>query len=183
MTRPSSSATGDAGRPVSVDPGVEFPVPAAGEMWAVGAVILNERGEVFAQRRSPRRRLFPDTWDLVGGHVEPGESLLAALVREVAEETGWRVRRVRRFLGVLTWVGDDGLGRRHEADYLVDVSGDLAAPALEWEKHPEFGWFGPAELDRLKENRRPEDQLVHRVAARALGLAPGLPRRDLPPPA
>ncbi|MDT0445000.1 NUDIX hydrolase [Streptomyces johnsoniae] len=158
---------------IFVDEGVTFPVPGPGQSWVVGAVILNGRGEVFAQFRSAARRLFPSTWDLVGGHVEPGESLLDTLVREVAEETGWRVRRVRRFLGVLTWEGDDGLGVRHEADYVVDVAGDLDAPALEWAKHPRYGWFGPADLERLKENRLPADQLVYDVAARALGLAPG----------
>ncbi|CAL9557054.1 hypothetical protein SUDANB171_04541 [Streptomyces sp. enrichment culture] len=158
--------------PVQVDEGVEFPEPGAGELWAVGAAVVNERGEIFAQRRSAQRRLFPDTWDLVGGHVEPGESVLAALVREVAEETGWRVRRVRRSLGVLTWEGDDGLGLRHEVDYLVEVEGDLSAPRLEWSKHPRYGWFGPDRLEELKENRAPEEQLVYEVAVRALGIAP-----------
>ncbi|MFC9067084.1 MULTISPECIES: NUDIX hydrolase [Streptomyces] len=163
--------TDDCG--VRIDDGVEFPVPAAGELWAVGAVVLNGRGEVFAQRRSAARRLFPDTWDLIGGHVEPGETLLAALVREVAEETGWRLRRVRRHLGVLTWEGDDGLGLRHEADFVVEVDGDLSAPRLEWSKHPRYGWFGPANLAELKDNRAPHEQLVYEVAARALGVAPG----------
>ncbi|RKN42339.1 NUDIX hydrolase [Streptomyces hoynatensis] len=155
---------------VEVDDGVEFPEPGRGETWAVGAVILNARGEAFAQYRAPGRRLFPDCWDLVGGHVEAGETLLDTLVREVAEETGWRVRRVRRFLGVLTWVGDDGRGTRHEADYVVEVEGDLDRPALEWDKHPRYAWFGAADLDRLRENRAPEDQLVHAVVARALGV-------------
>ncbi|CAM5588150.1 Nudix hydrolase domain-containing protein OS=Streptomyces griseomycini OX=66895 GN=FHS37_001234 PE=4 SV=1 [Streptomyces griseomycini] len=93
---------------MTVDDGVELPRPAEGEVWAVGAVILDGNGRAFAQRRAPDRRLFPDCWDVVGGHVEPGESLLGALVREVAEETGWRVRRVRRLLGVTAWTGDDG---------------------------------------------------------------------------
>ncbi|MFG2512516.1 NUDIX hydrolase [Streptomyces sp. NPDC048584] len=38
-----------------------------------------------AQRRPAA---FPDCWHIVGGHVEPGESLPDALVREVQEETG-----------------------------------------------------------------------------------------------
>ncbi|MFJ9795751.1 NUDIX hydrolase [Streptomyces sp. NPDC101145] len=155
----------------AVDAGVGVPEPRDGEVWTVGAVILDGHGRAFAQRRGPDRSLFPDCWDVVGGHVEPGESLLEALVREVAEETGWRVRRVRRLLGVSTWTGDDGV-TRHEADYLVDVDGDLAAPALEWSKHSAYGWFGPGDLPRLKENRRPGEYLVHDLVARALGLAP-----------
>ncbi|CAL9570279.1 hypothetical protein SUDANB15_04788 [Streptomyces sp. enrichment culture] len=160
---------------VTVDDGVELPRPAEGEVWAVGAVILDGNGRAFAQRRAPDRRLFPDCWDVVGGHVEPGESLLGALVREVAEETGWRVRRVRRLLGVTAWTGDDGLGTRHEADFLVEVDGDLRRPVLERSEHTAHGWFGPGDLDRLKENRAPGEFLVHDLIAAAL--------RDVPAPA
>ncbi|MFF3488667.1 NUDIX hydrolase [Streptomyces sp. NPDC002701] len=154
-----------AGRPVVVDPGVEVPVPGDGEVWTVGAVILNGRGEAFAQRRGPDRRLYPDTWDIVGGHVEPGETLLGALAREVREETGWRLRRVRRLLAVSTWTGDDGGGLRHEADFLVEVDGDLDHPILEWTKNSAYAWFGPAGLNRLKENRAPGEYLVHDLIA------------------
>ncbi|PWK64732.1 hypothetical protein BCL76_11454 [Streptomyces sp. CG 926] len=73
-------------RSFDVDPDVELPVPAAGELWTVGAVILNGDGEAFAQKRSPDRHLFPDSWDIVGGHVEAGETLLEALAREIEEE-------------------------------------------------------------------------------------------------
>lgn len=152
----------------TVDADVEIPVPAAGQVWTVGAVILNGQGAAFAQRRSAERRLFPDRWDIVGGHVEPGESLMGALAREVGEETGWRLRRVRRLLGVSTWTGDDGDGLRHEADYLVDVDGDLSHPALEWAKHSAYDWFGPADLHRLKENCPPDECLVHDLIAQAV---------------
>ena len=161
-------------RSVVVDPGVELPVPVEGEVWTVGAVILNGRGEAFAQKRSADRRLFPGAWDVVGGHVEPGETLLAALAREVTEETGWRLRRVRRLLGVTTWTGDDGGGLRHEADYLVDVDGDLTRPALEWSKHSAYAWFTPATLARLKENAPPGSPLIHDLLAAALTAGPGL---------
>ncbi|MFJ6783017.1 NUDIX hydrolase [Streptomyces yangpuensis] len=158
--------------PFVVDDGVEVPVPAAGELWTVGAVILNGAGAAFAQKRSADRRLFPDSWDIVGGHVEAGETVLEALAREVAEETGWRLRRVRRFLGTTTWTGDDGGGLRHEADCLVEVEGDLDAPALEWSKHSAYGWFGRDDLARLKENRRPGEFLVHDLIALAIEESP-----------
>ncbi|WP_327291883.1 NUDIX hydrolase [Streptomyces sp. NBC_01198] len=147
---------------------IEVPLPADGEVWTVGAVILNHRGAAFAQKRSPDRRLFPGAWDIVGGHVEPGESLMEALAREVLEETGWRLRRVRRLLGITSWTGDDGRGLRHEADYLVDVDGDLDHPALEWTKHSACDWFGPADLSRLKENCSPGNFLIHDLIAEVL---------------
>lgn len=159
-------------RSFSVHHAVELPVPAPGEVWTVGAVILNRTGKAFAQKRSADRRLFPDTWDIVGGHVEAGETLLEALAREVEEETGWHLRHVRQFLGTSTWTGDDDAGLRHEADYLVEVEGDLDRPALEWSKHSAYGWFGPDGLDCLKENRVPGDFLIHDLVARALRHRP-----------
>ncbi|MFF4429359.1 NUDIX hydrolase [Streptomyces sp. NPDC001513] len=162
-------------RPFTVDDGVEVPDPAPGEVWTVGAVILNHRGEAFAQKRSPDRRLFPDCWDVVGGHVEAGETVLEALAREVGEETGWRLTRVRRFLGATTWTGDDGGGLRHEADYLVEVDGDLDHPALERTEHCAHAWFTRGSLDRLKENRRPGEFLIHDLIARALEDPPHHP--------
>ncbi|MFI7390780.1 NUDIX hydrolase [Streptomyces tendae] len=155
-------------RSFTINHGVEVPSPGAGEVWTVGAVILNREGRAFAQKRSRDRRLFPGAWDIVGGHVEEGETLLEALAREVGEETGWRLTHVRRFLGTATWTGDDGGGLRHEADYLVEVDGDLDHPSLEWSKHSAYGWFGPDNLARLRENCGPGQFVIHDLVARAV---------------
>jgi len=56
----------------------------------VGAVVRDDAGRLLLIRRGhePSRGL----WSLPGGRVEPGESLEAAVVREVREETGLDVR-------------------------------------------------------------------------------------------
>src|SRR5687768_8972457 len=63
-------------------------------MPGVTAIVRNEAGEVLLQRRREDGR-----WGLPGGSVEPGEAPAQALVREVFEETGLRVRP-ERILGV-----------------------------------------------------------------------------------
>jgi 8-oxo-dGTP pyrophosphatase MutT (NUDIX family) len=56
------------------------------------AVLINERGEVLIMHRSASTPHRPGDNDLPGGSAEPGEDVLHAVVREIAEETGFTVR-------------------------------------------------------------------------------------------
>jgi 8-oxo-dGTP diphosphatase len=44
-----------------------------------GALVVDGDGRIFFQRRSPTRKLFPNSWDIVGGHLEPGETVAVPL--------------------------------------------------------------------------------------------------------
>jgi 8-oxo-dGTP pyrophosphatase MutT (NUDIX family) len=61
---------------------------------SASAVIFDRGGRILLQQRSDGGQ-----WGLPGGGVEIGESVTAAVVREVREETGLRVT-VRRLIGV-----------------------------------------------------------------------------------
>lgn len=51
--------------------------------------IFNHNGELYLQKRSMRKDIQPGKWDTaVGGHVDFGESVVEALLREAAEELG-----------------------------------------------------------------------------------------------
>jgi len=145
----------------------------------VGALIFDAQDRLLIQRRSAQRALFPNCWDIVGGHVEPGETPEQALHREVAEETGWRVARVVTELPSLTWRGDDGR-ERTEYDYVVTVDGDLTAPRLEAGKHTEFRWVGECELHLLLEHRTVDDALRQWVASLADAIRSGYAGRVAP---
>lgn len=132
-------------------------------LLCAGALVVDDSGRFFFQRRSAQRKLFPNTWDIVGGHLEPGESLDEALRREVYEETGWTVALVLGLVGEYGYRGDDGLDRL-ETDFLVRVDGDLARPRLEVGKHTEFRWLAEDELDILDEHRHVNDGLIRRIA-------------------
>ena len=96
------------------------------EPACVGALIRDGRGRVFVQRRSVTRRLFWGIWDIVGGHIEAGETFEAARAREIEEETGWTLRRIGARIADWEWEYD-GVVRR-ELDYLVEVDGDRTRP-------------------------------------------------------
>ncbi|WAE72839.1 NUDIX domain-containing protein [Streptomonospora nanhaiensis] len=159
-----------AGQGVAVAPGIEFPDTADGRTHVAGAVIADGRGRVFAQRRSATRKVFPHCWDIVGGHVEQGETMLEGLAREVEEETGWRLVGVLAELYRLDWDPGDGV-TRHEVDYLVRVEGDLSAPRLEPDKHTEHLWVDDSLVHRLRDERDPGDYFITDIVQRGLDSA------------
>jgi ADP-ribose pyrophosphatase YjhB (NUDIX family) len=61
---------------------------------AVNAVVFNEKGEVLLARRTDN-----GLWCIPGGHVDLGETLAQACVRELYEETGLKAK-VLRLIGV-----------------------------------------------------------------------------------
>lgn len=61
---------------------------------AVSAMIFNDRGEILLQRRRDTGK-----WCIISGHVEFGESIEEAIVREIREEIGV-TSLVKRLIGV-----------------------------------------------------------------------------------
>jgi RimJ/RimL family protein N-acetyltransferase len=132
----------------------------------VGAIIRDDRNRVYVHRRTAGRRLLPGTWDIVGGHVEQGETREQALAREIEEETGWRLRRIEALVRDWDWV-IDGV-TRHETDYLVEVDGDLSAPRLEAGKQDACDWVGPGNLDLMMAGRTDGDRRLRDIVASAV---------------
>jgi len=129
----------------------------------VGVLIQGEQHRVYVHRRTMQRRLFPGIWDIVGGHLEPGETPEQTLARELEEETGWKLREIRSTVADWEW---EHQGRiRRELDYLVTVEGDLRRPRLEEGKHDASAWVGPDDLELLMENRTDGDRRLRDIVA------------------
>ncbi len=124
---------------------------------------MDDHGRIFFQMRSAGRKLFPNTWDIVGGHLEPGEAPEEAMRREVTEETGWTVSLVLAEMGEMAYTGDDGLARR-ETDHLDRVEGDPTRPRLAEGKHTGFRWLAADELDVLDINEPVDGGMLRRLA-------------------
>nr|MBC7245840.1 NUDIX domain-containing protein [Chloroflexota bacterium] len=59
---------------------------------------MNQKGEILLLHRANDPSIpAPNTWGLVGGHVEPGETLEEALRREVEEEIRFHLESYQPF--------------------------------------------------------------------------------------
>lgn len=154
-----------------------------GYQCLVGALIIRKgtdnenmsQDAVYVQKRSKDRKLFPDCWDILGGHVDAGEDLVEALAREIKEESGWELTKIVKHLKTVEWKNNDGnaigdvMGdTMREFVFIVTVEGDLDNPEIEQDKFSEFRWVSKADLDILKENRTESEQLIFELASLAL---------------
>ena len=65
-------------------------------LWhkAVALFIINSKDEVLLQKRSEKKKLWPNLWDITaGGHVLAGEFGFEAIIREIKEELGTNITK------------------------------------------------------------------------------------------
>jgi 8-oxo-dGTP diphosphatase len=129
---------------------------------SVGAVIVDD-GRVLLVKRG--HAPLKGEWSLPGGVVEIGETLKAALVREVREETGLDVQ-VGPVIEVLDRVqrGPDGRVEYHYViiDYVCEPSGGSLACATD---AVDARWVTAADLPEYRVTEK-----VREVVHKALGV-------------
>ena len=117
----------------------------------VSGALIVRAGRVLLGRRSPHRRICPDTWDLIGGHVEPGETLEDALVRELGEEIGITPTRFSPIAMI-----DFGIEAGRPVHFHVfRVDAFEGEPYLANAEHTELRWFTPREALALPDLASP----------------------------
>lgn len=114
------------------------------EETSAGGLVVDDQGRAaIISRRNKRGRVV---WSLPKGHLEEGETLEAAAVREVGEETGI-IGRVLAPLGVIDFYFTADSRRIHKTvhHYLLRAEGgELSADDVEVE---DVAWVPLEELD------------------------------------
>jgi 8-oxo-dGTP diphosphatase len=72
----------------------------------VVGIIFHER-KFLAEKRKKSDKIDPGIVSLPGGHVEPGETRKAALIREMREELSIKVKKTR-FIQKSRWIASNG---------------------------------------------------------------------------
>jgi mutator protein MutT len=110
----------------------------------VGAVIVNDGGQLFLARRGPGARNERGLWEFPGGSVEFGETLAEALRREMREEYGIEIE-VGALLDVTDHILPDEGQHWVSPSFICTIASGI--PAIrETTRCAEIGWFAPDEM-------------------------------------
>ncbi|MFD4657810.1 NUDIX hydrolase [Kitasatospora sp. NPDC058444] len=130
-------------------------------------VVINDRNQVLMMWR---HRFATDTWswEIPSGIVEDGESLEAAAVREVLEETGWQVDEVE----VLAY--NQPIGGMSDAEHHVFLAhgATYVAPPVDTHEADRIEWIPISRIQGMIDRR----EIVAGVAV--TGLLQVLARRS-----
>ena len=111
----------------------------------VKVFLKNNEGKFLLIKRSLVK--YPnvtDPWDIVGGRIEAGSSLLENLRREVAEETGLEIISEPQLLAAQDIMPNP---EKHivRLTYVADTEG---TPSLDTSENTEYRWLSVAEIKR-----------------------------------
>jgi 8-oxo-dGTP diphosphatase len=124
----------------------------------VVAAVIERHGRFLLGKRSSSKRSAPGVWHAICGRLEPDESEVEGVEREVLEETGLRVRAIER-----VWQADtrDSTARIHW--WRVERLDDRAAELLQ-DEHSELRWVSVQEMRELSPVFAEDLELFARLA-------------------
>ncbi|KAJ2753018.1 hypothetical protein GGH94_004222 [Coemansia aciculifera] len=129
-----------------------------------GAIANSNHGvpSVLLVQRAAHERSYPNEWEIPGGHVDPGESILESLSREIYEETALVVSKVLcEFEGFLYWSTKYEEGESDsKADLALSVCtqqlnfcvlvSDTSAIKLDPNEHQQYAWCTRETLEQYR---------------------------------
>lgn len=109
---------------------------------AVGAFIINDKGEVLLMKRSQQAKNEKGKWEAPGGAVEYGETLEHAIRREMQEELGIDIEILAQWGAKDHIIPED---KQHwvPTTFLVKVVKGQTPKNIEPLKHDQIAWFAP----------------------------------------
>ena len=110
--------------------------------YVVGAVIQRDSSVLLLKR--PKDDFMGGIYELPSGRVEDGESLDIALYREVEEETGLKIREIKRYLGHFDYESKSRKKTR-QFNFVVIVGEPLE---IKLQEHDNYAWANKDQLQQ-----------------------------------
>ena len=121
--------------------------------------------KVFMPRRAATKKFLPNVYELPGGHVDFGEELIPALLREIHEEFEIDIT-VEEPFAAFTYLNEIKKSQSVEIIYTATLESPLEAITLHAEDHSEYIWIAQNELHKImtptKQMDDPEVQAIQR---------------------
>lgn len=112
---------------------------------AVGAMIFNDKGELFLSKRSQNTKNEHGCWEIPGGSVDFGETLSNTVIREIKEEYGVEIDIIEQYPASDHFIPAE---KQHwvATTFLVNIKTGQIPRIMEPHKCDGIGWFA---LDNL----------------------------------
>lgn len=136
-------------------------------MRQIATLILeNPRGQLLLYLRDDKPSIpFPHHWDLFGGHVETGETVQEALVRELREELDLELDDFTFFRRYECLEGDAFPNAKHVFTARIDRTAD----SLTLREGERLAWFDRREIPELRIANVLKSILLDFIAAQDVG--------------
>ncbi len=140
----------------------------------VGALLIDHADRVLLGLRAPSKKARPDHWDAIGGRVEAGESIEAAMIREVNEEIGVTPTTFALIAKVRERNPERNGDMLHHIYVVTEWSG--GTPANACDEHSELRWFDVAAMRQLTNIVGCDYPRLAELAMKRIGRADTEPR-------
>lgn len=112
------------------------------------AIILNFRGEILLAKRKANCVFYPSLWGLPGGMTEYDEKIEDAVIREVKEEIGVKIKIIKRARGIY-----EHLPNKECPFHMIDIpyyAKIVKGTPEAKDETQEVKWFKPKAIGKMK---------------------------------
>lgn len=125
-------------------------------MAIVDVVLLKDKKVLMVQEG---KEICYKQWNLPAGHLDPGENLIKATIREVREETGYevKIKGLRRIYNYITKGGNHSIRFSFIGEI---ISGDIK---FDGKEILDIKWFSLDEIDKMPDEQLRTAKVIRKI--------------------
>jgi 8-oxo-dGTP pyrophosphatase MutT (NUDIX family) len=128
--------------------------------------------KIFLAKRAATKKFYPNVWEIPGGHIEPGESIVDGLHREIMEEFGMHIKIGDPFAS-FDYYNPTDKTQTIEVVYFASFTDPIEQIKLNDDDHSQYGWFIEDDLPSLCAEQKDEGDREFVAMRKAFSLLRG----------